>query len=58
MIRQHSGDMVMKYFGCFKAARVNTKLSKGKLTKHEKLEKSERDYGNTTKRIKWWKIIL
>ena len=48
MIHQHSGDMVTHYYDQFKSSRVNVELSKGNLTKHEELEKSERDYGNTT----------
>ena len=48
MIRQQSGDTVMKYFDRFKSARVNVELSKGNLIKHKELEKSERDDGNNT----------
>ena len=47
MTRQQSGEMVTKYFDCFQLARVNAELSKGNLTKHEKLEKAERNDGNT-----------
>ena len=39
MIRKQSGDTVTKYFDRFKLARVNEESSKGKLTKHEELDK-------------------
>ena len=48
MIHQNSGDTVTNYSDHFKSSRVNVELSKGNLTKHEELEKSERDDGNTT----------
>ena len=48
MIRKQSGETVTKYFDRFKSSYVNAELSKGNLTKHESLEKSERGYGNTS----------
>ena len=47
MIRQQSGKTVTKYFGRLKAEPVNAELSKGNLTKHEELNKTERDDRNT-----------
>ena len=46
MILQQTGETVTKYFDNFKSAGVNSEISKGKLAKHEYLEKSERDDGN------------
>ena len=48
MIRQKSGETETGYFYCLKSEGVNAEISKGNLTKHEKLEKSERDDGNNT----------
>ena len=42
----------MKYFDTFKPAQVNVKLSKGKPTKYEELNKSERDDGSNTNQDK------
>ena len=48
MMRQQIGETATNYFDHFKSARVNTKLSKEKLTKHIELEKSEMGDGNNT----------
>ena len=48
MIRQHSGETVTKYFNRFKSEQVNAELSRVNLTKHEELEKTERDYEKNT----------
>ena len=37
-----------RYFDRFKSLRVNAELSKGKITKHEELEKAERNDGKNT----------
>ena len=47
MIRQKSGETETGYFYCLKSEGVNAEISKGNLTKHEELEKSESYYGIT-----------
>ena len=55
MIHQQSGETVTNYLDFLKVAQASKELSRGNLTKHEELEKAERDDRNTANPDKWWK---